>query len=100
MRAATVPYTAHFVLFLNALPYIGVWWLALRIVLGKRFERLEWIPLGIAAFGIPAALLDFVRPPWLGEALAGAWDALPAAVMLGESVRQCREARRSPQKRL
>ena len=81
-----MPILDQFVVCLNALPYIGAWWLAMRIVFGRRFEPLEWIPLGIAAFGIPAALLDFVRPPWLGEWLAAAWELLPAPVLIGESV--------------
>jgi hypothetical protein len=62
-------------------PYIGAWWAALRIVFGRRFQPLEWIPLAIGAIGVPAILLELIHDEALGQWLAGAWAMLPAPVI-------------------
>src|ERR1043166_2433193 len=66
-----------------AIPYFFAWWLTLRIVFGKRFQPLEWIPLAILSLGVPAVLQEFIHDEALGNWLAGAWAALPAPMLLG-----------------
>ena len=71
---------------LLAIPYMGAWWAALRIVFGRRFQPVEWIPLAIGALGAPALILEMIHDEQLGNWLAGAWAALPIPVILGRLV--------------
>jgi hypothetical protein len=71
------------VVLLLAIPYVGAWWVALRIVFGRRFQPLEWIPLAMGALGAPALILEMVHDEQLGNWLACAWAALPIPVILG-----------------
>jgi hypothetical protein len=71
---------------LLAISYLGAWWMALRIMFGRRFQPLEWIPLAIGALGAPALILETVHDEQLGNWLAGAWAALPIPVILGRLI--------------
>ena len=77
---------------LIALPYIIAWWTALRILFGRWFQPLEWIPVTILAFAIPFVILDVFssRGEMLGYWLAGAWAALPAPILLHGASRRWR----------
>jgi hypothetical protein len=72
------------VAFALASAYIGVWWLAIRVMFGRRFGLLVWVPVGMAAVAVPAALAgcasgaDAQLPAWL----FAVWFAVPVAVDL------------------
>lgn len=65
---------------IGALILIGwtaMWWLAVRTVFGHRFGRLEWIPVAIAALGVPGLIAESTfRHPQLSTALMIAWTAV------------------------
>lgn len=39
--------------------YVAVWWLAVRVLFGRRLGYFEWVPVAIAAFAIPMLLADW-----------------------------------------
>ena len=79
-----MPILEQVVVLLIAVPYIIAWWAALRILFGRWFQPLEWIPVAILAFGIPLLIADVfaARGEQLGYWLAGSWAALPAPILL------------------
>jgi hypothetical protein len=37
---------------------VGAWWLAVRVIFGKRFGPWQWVPVAIVAVCIPVLLAD------------------------------------------
>ncbi|MCI0682197.1 MAG: hypothetical protein L0Y71_08840 [Gemmataceae bacterium] len=93
-----MPVLVQIVWLLIAIPYMVAWWATLRILFGRWFQPLEWIPVSILAFGIPFVLLDTfaARGESLGYWLAGAWGAVPAPVLLWRGFRRWRRTTQPP----
>jgi hypothetical protein len=77
------------VLLLVAVPYIGAWWWALRILCAKRFVPWEWVPLAVASLGVPLVLNEFLYESPLRSMrwiFVGCWMALPMPVIMCKGV--------------
>jgi len=37
---------------------VAAWWFAIHVLGGRRFIELGWLPIAIAAFGIPVMIAD------------------------------------------
>ena len=70
--------------FALASAYIGVWWLAIRVMFERRFGLLVWVPVGMAALAVPAALAGCAlgADPQLAAWLFAGWFAVAVAVDL------------------
>jgi chloramphenicol-sensitive protein RarD len=44
-----------------------------RFVLHEHLRRLQWLAIGLAAFGVAFMIVQAGRPPWIALALAGSW---------------------------
>ena len=40
--------------------WVCLWWLAVRVVAGRRFGFAEWVPVAMLAFGVPLLVADFL----------------------------------------
>ena len=63
--------------------YVAVWWLAVRIVFRGWFGVFTWVPVAVAAFGIPMMAADLMATSHWRSAeayLLAGWAALPLAI--------------------
>jgi hypothetical protein len=87
--------TQQILLVLVLSAWVAAWWLAVRILFGRRFGLLEWYPIAIAAFGVPILLADDLVTS--GSTLPqgwviAAWGAVALVIDLGWAV--CKVRRR------
>lgn len=71
--------------------WVGLWWLAVRVICGQWFGPFEWVPVAVLAFGVPLMVADVtaVSPArfFLGHLLA-AWGSVAVAIDAGWLVRR------------
>jgi len=48
----------HLELLLPLFGWVGLWWLAVRVVFGRSLGAMEWLPVAIAAFAVPILMAD------------------------------------------
>lgn len=53
-----MPVVYHALALLTLCGWVGLWWLAVRIICGRHFGPAECMPVAFLAFGVPIMLID------------------------------------------
>src|SRR4051794_15754623 len=73
---------------LIAIPYLLLWWAAVRILFGRKLLGFEWIPIVVFAVALPSVLIGLLYREPAALAVLFGWGAVPLLVIVPNLIRR------------